>query len=573
MKHPLDHIGLQIKQFKCFGEEGAECGNIHPINILIGRNNSGKSAIIDALELCTSKGSIYDFEKHNHQGNQLRISIKQLLDEMSLRKVFNENTSGGGIHYSNHWAYGQRFVDHCVVRNFGKDFKPSAEHLPTFNEISEDNRKSYENELIKVIPWPFADLSLLKISAERDVQPEKSDNDNIQVQSNGVGTTNLVRAFINRSSLPREEIEEKLLSDLNNIYLGDSKFNNIICQEDEDGLWEIYLSEKDKGNIRLSQSGSSLKSIFIILSFLRLVPFTEEITHDKIIFVIEEPENNLHPSLLRRLLDFLADQRDEHQFTLFITTHSASTIDWATRRNDSQIIHVRSDGKESKADIALEYYQHCDILDDLDIRASDILQSNGIIWVEGPSDRIYVRHWLNLFSDGKLKEGVHYTIMFYGGKLLSHLHGLSPDERDEQISLLKINRNAAIIIDSDRKKTTSTDRTPPRDINETKRRIEGEFSKFNGFVWITKGKEIENYTPEKTLEEISGQQAQEKIGIYDDIVKLTMMSDFKKNKVKIAHSVTEKLKKEDIVDYLDLWENLKELSKHIGKWNGEGTLA
>ena len=32
-----------------------------------------------------------------------------------------------------------------------------------------------------------------------------------------------------------------------------------------------------------------------------------------------------------------------------------------------------------------------DVLDDLGAKASDIFQSNGIIWVEGPSDRIYIK--------------------------------------------------------------------------------------------------------------------------------------------------------------------------------------
>jgi hypothetical protein len=43
-----------------------------------------------------------------------------------------------------------------------------------------------------------------------------------------------------------------------------------------------------------------------------------------------------------------------------------------------------------------------------------------VIWVEGPSDRIYIRHWLKL-ADAHLTEEVHFSIMFYGGKLLSHL--------------------------------------------------------------------------------------------------------------------------------------------------------
>ncbi len=30
------------------------------------------------------------------------------------------------------------------------------------------------------------------------------------------------------------------------------------------------------------------------------------------------------------------------------------------------------------------------ILSDIGFKASDILQANGVIWVEGPSDRIYI---------------------------------------------------------------------------------------------------------------------------------------------------------------------------------------
>ena len=38
------------------------------------------------------------------------------------------------------------------------------------------------------------------------------------------------------------------------------------------------------------------------------------------------------------------------------------------------------------------YRDSCHILDDLEARASDLLQANGIVWVEGPSDRIYFKN-------------------------------------------------------------------------------------------------------------------------------------------------------------------------------------
>ena len=61
------------------------------------------------------------------------------------------------------------------------------------------------------------------------------------------------------------------------------------------------------------------------------------------------------------------------------------------------------------------------------------MQANSVIWVEGPTDRIYLNHWIQPV-DPALKEGLHYSIMFYGGRLLSHLTANDP-EVDEFISL------------------------------------------------------------------------------------------------------------------------------------------
>ena len=88
------------------------------------------------------------------------------------------------------------------------------------------------------------------------------------------------------------------------------------------------------------------------------------------------------------------------------------------------------------------------ILDALGAHASDILQSNAVLWVEGPSARIYLRNWLKMI-DPRLQEGVHYSTMFYGGALLSHL-STSDDAIDAFVRLTELNRNMAIIIDSDR---------------------------------------------------------------------------------------------------------------------------
>lgn len=51
-----------------------------------------------------------------------------------------------------------------------------------------------------------------------------------------------------------------------------------------------------------------------------------------------------------------------------------------------------------------------ELLNDLDIRVSDLVQTNRIIWVEEPSDRIYVKRWLQL-AGMKFEEDCHFQFM------------------------------------------------------------------------------------------------------------------------------------------------------------------
>jgi len=106
-----------------------------------------------------------------------------------------------------------------------------------------------------------------------------------------------------------------------------------------------------------------------------------------------------------------------------------------------------------------DYLHGRSVLDDLDIRASDILQANGIIWVEGPSDRLYLNRWIELWTVGALREGAHYQILQYGGSLLAHLDAEPPDTPSDTIHILTLNRNAAVLLE----RPTQRQRRPQAD--------------------------------------------------------------------------------------------------------------
>src|SRR5205823_1202509 len=106
----------------------------------------------------------------------------------------------------------------------------------------------------------------------------------LDVFGDGRGVTNIIQNFINKSQLPSDLVEVTLLKELNQVFKTDATFTDIVCQQLENGMWEIYLEEETKGRIPLSHSGSGLKTIIIVIVYIHLVPFTRNIKLSEFVF-------------------------------------------------------------------------------------------------------------------------------------------------------------------------------------------------------------------------------------------------------------------------------------------------
>ncbi len=296
---------------------------------------------------------------------------------------------------------------------------------------------------------------------------------------------------------------------------------NELCLEFQSGL-----------TFSLDELGTGVSQIVMLLSHLWI---NKDVNLN---VFLEEPEANLHPDSVVKLVNIFEKELVNHRF--FITTHSPSLIDcindkWAVYRT----LKLPSGASSiTPNDNIIKYYE---TLDALGVKASQILQANTVLWVEGPSDRIYLKKWLDIFSDGELQEGKDYSFLYFGGTNLASFTVL--DDLDQNlINILSTSRKAYLITDSDCSSQTSRDSDDFKAyLSSMLGRLQLANADNTGLdssvedyvkVWITEGREIENYLCKESFFKVLTEQGfkREVIGKGKDRkeleLKVTQSSDF-----------------------------------------------
>ncbi|MBI9020582.1 MAG: AAA family ATPase [Verrucomicrobia bacterium] len=601
----LDY-SVKADDYKCFRGEPTGFEQFKQINLIIGKNNTGKSALLDLVEYATPASGSYESPARTinnvHPIGDTQITVTE---PFNINKFANAYSAPGNkrndlfepddcalltdIIPSTPFTWSRKKTkrhENLQCSLFTKEILKEVYTSTPFNEHSTVFRQTIN----KMCTLPFLDFELFRLIADRDLQPEEKVSENSSgtrvadfplIESNGNGVSLLYELFKNQDPYVHQDKLSIIKDALQSIYGDDGKFSSITAMRYTEDNWKgqhprwgVAIQEPNKAKyVTTEDSGSGLKTILLTLAFLHLLPSVKKTDLIKCIFCFEELENNLHPSVQRRLFKYLLDFTRDNGCMLFLTTHSNVAIDIFSKCSDeeAQILHVTHDGTRASVK-TIEPQKLGHVLDDLGYQASDILQSNYLIWVEGPSDRIYIKHTLQ--KTHYLEEDVHYSIMFYGGRLLSHLDFDGAPQWDEAavtefINLAKINRNSAVVLDSDRSNKTTK-------LNATKQRIIDAFT--NGendkcFAWVTKGREIENYIAEDAFKAAVdivhkdtdwnlirfGQYAQHTVRKETDGKKSTI------DKVKVARELC---KSDDVTFELDWDKQIKTLADKIRAANG-----
>jgi AAA15 family ATPase/GTPase len=241
---------LIIKSYKCFDDDGVTIETIKPINVIIGKNNSGKSSVIDVFKFLTLNDN--SFQNNRRRGKSPELEFEHVLKQDLIKQSFPDNVSRGDIPGTSHQQFGLTLVNSLIK------YSISGKGENIFKSIDKDvppGALNYLKNYVSLIKSHFKGKLFSHLSAERDIQPEQSSG-NLKVSTNGVGATNLIQTIINRDKFDSNLIEKILLDKLNKIVKPDINFTRILVQQDENSNWEIYFESEDDGRVPLSKMGS-----------------------------------------------------------------------------------------------------------------------------------------------------------------------------------------------------------------------------------------------------------------------------------------------------------------------------
>ncbi|MGP6421132.1 ATP-dependent nuclease [Pseudomonas putida] len=440
---------------------------LRKLNLLVGPNNSGKSRLLRMLfSAKPEKISISISDDFKHACRKLEAIIKIIsecehildLDCSEFMSVYNGECKGVNAvtaiiqefiktlnlaNNPNVRAQGNTINEFNLIRRYlpDEDFEEALSYVEDLN-IKILNIKKHYIPILRGMR-PLGDGKDLFL--ERTLRDYFPNPDSLNVVT-GFDLYNLLARFLLGQPDERERVRnyEKILG---NEFFGGAEIT-LIPQYGQD---TVAVKIGDDAQFSIYDLGDGLQQVIIITS----AAFLEQ---EKSIFFIEEPEACLHPGLLRKLALFLLNHTN-HQY--IATTHSNHLLDLA-ETHDEVLIHrvSKKSNQDGKGFLIQECTKDREILADLGVRASSVYLANSTIWVEGITDRLYIKAIMKKFLESQKSgprkimlegylENYHYAFIEYQGGTLGHWGFDDDDDTTERLNASRLCADAFLIADGD----------------------------------------------------------------------------------------------------------------------------
>jgi hypothetical protein len=351
---------LRLGQHK--GLQGCLLKHLGRINIICGKNNSGKSTLLEIINSpqLRTPGAIFTEKDIRHMCliGDANVNWRGYRPESErFRGILEKTLADKDVWFANELDnFKSRFER--LFYNDGLEWQTNAGNLlMAFNEVF-----AQANTVLSALLPPKRQLQLKgAVKTSENVEPD------------GTGLLNYLLYAKNQNEASADyQVLQAIRTAFTKISSG-YRFDVFLGKNND---IQLSFAFKDRNWIKAEDSGLGLQDLLVILYF--------SIHNQYQVVLIEEPESHLHPDLQRRLLYFL---REETSKQFFISTHSNVFLNNAlldrvffTSFKDGVVI----DDATSRASM----------LDDLGYSVTDNLVSDLIILVEGPRDSPIIEEYL-----------------------------------------------------------------------------------------------------------------------------------------------------------------------------------
>ncbi|WP_066433676.1 AAA family ATPase [Chryseobacterium sp. CCH4-E10] len=233
-----------------------------------------------------------------------------------------------------------------------------------------------------------------------------------------------------------------------------------LSDDNSDEIISIHI-DGENDTRKIYELGDGIQAIIILMYQIFMA-------EDNSVIFIDEPELNLHPGMQRLFFEQISLNKDltKKKLTYFISTHSNHLLDLTLENDDVSIYSFNPIIENGNKKIIIKNvdFGNTELLRDLGVNNTSVFLANSSIWVEGISDRNYIKSFLKAYCDdveGRVypKEDIDFTFFEYAGGNIEHYilgEKFNDDEEKrflEEINSLALSNKIFLLADSDMSKT------------------------------------------------------------------------------------------------------------------------
>ena len=412
---------LCIKNYKSFLDSGV-IELKEDIFAFIGQNNTGKSAILDSIQVFfpTSKKVITseDFHKGTNEDIVIEVWFKNVDKSYLEANIYKDKINKQNEKINEAYSLYIKEKTEANLKKYEKQ-KEKLEEIRTkeFYEAIEKYGIDNEELYVKMVAKKGNRIStkyynkndvelnetdLKKILPQIKVIPALRDPKNESTAGNNSYLKDLIQMLDDESKTDIILNDKPLTySELNHVLSEETKKRCNALAETITSYYNDAIGSKDfkiviDASVNISKGtqytttiidtttgimndilncGTGYQSMVILSILETYVQISQSNT--QYILLIEEPEVYLHPKLQRRMIDTLLKISEKNQ--VIFTSHSPITVS-KLASNNVKIVE-KNNGEAKVLPISPKR-----VIDELGIKPDDILYSKGIIFVEGKDD-------------------------------------------------------------------------------------------------------------------------------------------------------------------------------------------